>query len=76
MKNQTESNSTVAAVKQGAKKVKKSTMFFLNEKTGNVVGYLRALQLHITKTAKMGYKNPKTGRLVTSIQRARMLGLA
>lgn len=65
---------TTKKVKRKSKIIRKDMMHYINPKTGNIVGYLRALQLHITRTAKAGILNPKTKRLI-SPYRAKLLKL-
>lgn len=68
------SNKTKRSMKRIKKKINKTTLYYLNSKTGNMVGYVRAMQLHIVDKAKTAVKNPYSGRFV-SIQRARVLEL-
>ena len=59
-----------------ANEVKKQFLYYENPKTHNLIGYLRALQLHLTTdpTVKSGLINPKTGHLV-GMRKAKQMGL-
>lgn len=55
---------------------RKTSLFFKNPATGNLVCYVRAHQLHLInkKGIESGIKNPKSGRFV-GLLRAMNLGL-
>lgn len=63
-------------VSEVMKRVKKSMLKYLNPKTKNIVGYFRAVELHLTTQpdVKFGLINPKTGKLV-GLDTAEKLGL-
>lgn len=58
------------------KQVKKSMLKYLNPKTGKIIGYFRAVELHLTTNpdVKFGLVNPKTGKMV-GVDAAYKLGL-
>lgn len=64
-------------VKNAMDQVKRSALFYKNPKTGNLVCYQRAIQLHILsdKNIESGILNPKTGRLITDVRKAKQMKL-